>query len=259
MKVIETKQGMFLICNDQETIQRSLLESGQFEINIASIAASILNYKAGAIVDVGANIGVFSVPIGASFRDRKVLCYEPQKNVFHHLCTNLTLNRLSNVFADKLAIGLPEQNTEVDVPDFDIFEERYTGSVSLDRGVIELRATIENVAEPDTYASTYQRVPIKALDDLVGDIHIALIKVDVEGMEQEVLTSASRVLRNDCPALIFEAWNLEQFDGHNQALFSFVKDMGFTIWRFNNNCVALHEKDQRLAKKLDFLVDDRII
>lgn len=48
--------------------------------------------------------------------------------------------------------------------------------------------------------------PVTTLDELVSD-PVAVIKIDVEGMEDSVLKGATRILSTDHPTVYFEAWN----------------------------------------------------
>jgi FkbM family methyltransferase len=55
-----------------------------------------------------------------------------------------------------------------------------------------------------TIAGVSEHVAIARLDDVVGD-RVSVIKVDVEGMEPEVLRGATRVLWHDRPRVFAEA------------------------------------------------------
>lgn len=54
--------------------------------------------------------------------------------------------------------------------------------------------------------------PVTTLDELVKE-PVAVIKVDVEGMEDRVLRGASRILSEDRPALYVEAWDRDVLRG----------------------------------------------
>ena len=57
LKVINTKHGLFFISNPNETIQKSLIQRGEFEYHLVSLASTLITNKPGLILDVGANIG----------------------------------------------------------------------------------------------------------------------------------------------------------------------------------------------------------
>jgi len=252
-QLAETRHGKFLICNPQETIQAALLRDGAFEFHGVVLAVEVLRHKLGDIVDVGANIGIFSVPLAAACPDRKVHSFEPQRNVYMHLCANLVLNRLQNVHARQMAVGVSQPGATIQVPQFDIFQERYTGSVTLDPSVVERRGAIPGIAEPTKWASSFDTVPLVQLDDVLPAAPVAYLKVDVEGMELSVFRSAEKLLERDHPALYFEAWALPQFAENNAQLTDFVTGKGYRIWKIGNDCLAVHQSDTTVLAHLDAL------
>lgn len=252
-QIADTRHGKFLICNPQETIQAALLRDGAFEFHGVVLAVEVLRHKLGAVVDVGANIGVFTVPVATACPDRKVYSFEPQRNVYHHFCANLVLNHLNNVYSHKVAVGVAAPGATVQVPDFDIYQERYTGSVSLDPAVMAKRGAIPGIAEPGNYARAYDSVPLVQLDDVLPATPVAFIKVDVEGMELSVFRSAERILERDRPALYFEAWGLPQFAEQNNQLLQHISLKGYKIWRLGNDCLAVHLLDAMVITQLDAL------
>jgi FkbM family methyltransferase len=237
----ETMQGRFLICNPQETIQAALMQHGQFEPLAARIAAAMTPLKEGCVLDVGANQGIFSVPVARALPDREVLAFEPQRLVFMQLCANLLGNRLMNVLPCNGAVGkVSEPGQTISVPCFNVFEERYTGSVSLDGETQRIRGQIAGVAEPSQWARQHDQVPLRPLDELVAGRKVSFIKIDVEGMELAVLQSGEKVLREQRPSLFFEAWSLPQFNEQRSALLSHVMGLGYALLKINEDYFAYH-------------------
>jgi hypothetical protein len=134
------------------------------------------------------------------------------------------------------------------VPRFDVFDERYTGSVSLDPEVMALRGAIEGVAEPGQWAQQFDEVPLVPLDTLVGDRAVSFIKIDVEGMELAVLRSATGVLERDAPVLFFEAWSLDAFKAHVAELLDFVATQGYDVIRLGSDCLAVPRSRMSVAQ-----------
>lgn len=66
-------------------------------------------------------------------------------------------------------------------------------------------------------AARDETFPVTTLDDLIHD-PVAVIKIDVEGMEDRVLRGASRILSEDQPTVYVEAWNRDQLNGILQLL-----------------------------------------
>ena len=236
-----TPQGRFVICNPRETIQASLLAHGQFEPLASAIAVAIAPLRPGMVVDVGANLGVFAVPVARALPGTPVLCIEPQRMVFMHLCANLLANRLRNVRVLNMAVGPCSRAGEtIAVPVFDVFTERYTGSVSLDKDVQQIRGQVAGVAEPAQWASEHDRVPLVSLDAICAGAEVSFVKIDVEGMELQVLRSGADLLLQQKPTLFFEAWLLPQFEAMRRELLQHVMGLGYTVLQVGADCLAYH-------------------
>lgn len=139
------------------------------------------------VVEVGANIGVHTVPlakaVGATGR---VIAIEPQRIIHQYLCANMALNGLPNV--ETYHCGAGERSGVMAVPLVDYYANQRNnfGGIAL---------VPEGKGEP---------VAIRTVDEIVGERHIQLLKVDVEGMEAEVLRGAQETIRKSRPFLYVE-------------------------------------------------------
>lgn len=248
LKVVNTKHGIFFIINPNETIQKHLLNFGEFEYHLVSFASSLIRNKPGLILDVGANIGTFSIPLAIKFPNCQFTAFEPQRMVFHHCVSNIFLNQLSNITASRAAVSDLDLK-QIRVPYFDIFEN-YTGSVSLDENVILKRTKIEGVAEPGNYAKNYDSVDVVKLDSVVSS-KVSLMKIDVEGMELSVLKSAKRILQDDSPVILFETWDLPDFVNENKEIYEYLSSIGYQSFKMGNDSVACKKEDLSLIKFIE--------
>jgi FkbM family methyltransferase len=135
-------------------------------------------------VEVGANIGAHTVDIARFVgQEGEVHAFEPQRLVFQTLCANLALNQCANVHAKQLAVGA-ELGTIL-VPAMDPSVRTNFGGVSL----VDIPAG--------------ESVPVVTLDSLdLPACHV--IKVDVEGMEAEVIKGANRTIDSYRPIMYLE-------------------------------------------------------
>ena len=139
------------------------------------------------VVEVGANIGAHTVELSRLVGPQgRVLAFEPQRLVFQTLCANLALNSCANVAAFEIAVGA--EAGEIDVPFLPPDRPANFGGLSLQAGPPQ---------------SGSERVALRPLDAL-GLPACQLIKVDVEGMEVEVLRGAERKVAADRPLLYAE-------------------------------------------------------
>src|SRR5205807_9301248 len=51
------------------------------------------------VVEIGANLGLHTVPLAKVANKGRIICLEPQRIIFQMLCANIALNNLTNVFA----------------------------------------------------------------------------------------------------------------------------------------------------------------
>ena len=236
-----TAQGAFLICNKNESIQGALLNNGEFEHMASKLAIIFGASKVGKIIDIGANIGVFTVPVAKNFRDKIIISIEPQKMVFMHLCANVLLNRLTNVEPIRIAVAdFNQTGGRLKIPIFDIFVEKYTGSVSLDQNVQNIRGAIRGIAEPSKWAMQYEDICVQTLDQIASENEISFIKIDVEGMELAVLKTGEVTLKNQLPFLYFECWTLPEFEYLRSELLAYVNSLGYIIIVIGEDCFAFH-------------------
>ena len=136
------------------------------------------------VVDAGANIGAHTVflaqHVGAAGR---VFAFEPQRLVYQILNANVALAGLTNVVTAQAALGAAAGSLKV--PELDPNAANNVGALGLGG------------------FSEGEDVPVRTLDDL-GLARCDFIKIDVEGMEHEVLAGAAALLLRCQPRLYVE-------------------------------------------------------
>jgi FkbM family methyltransferase len=174
----------WVLYNMRDTfVGRSFDRYGEFsELECQTFARLI---KPGQTVfDVGANIGAhtlaFARLVGAK---GLVAAFEPQRDVFQMLCANVALNGLARVWTIWAACG--RELGQVHVPLLDHRALNNVGGLSL----------------VDSPAG--ESVPVMPLDE-VGTSACHFIKIDVEGMEREVIAGAHKTIAKWRPILYVE-------------------------------------------------------
>ncbi len=190
-------------------------------------------------VDVGANVGTYSL-LAAAVADVGIVAFEPSSLAFQRLHENIALNGLeSRISTRREAVGA--------VP----------GTVMMTTGCDAMNHV---VVAGETVLS--EKVAMVSLDDALGAgvaDQLRLIKVDVEGFEEEVLRGAMAVLAAAKPVLIVEA-------NDAPAIRDFLVPLGYQSYSYDparrrlrpldwldirdNNLLAVHERtfvDGRLA------------
>jgi len=186
----------------------SLQKYGEFSIFEQEVFSQIVG-PGSLVVEVGANIGAHTVLLaGLAGPDGEVHAFEPQRIVFQALCANLALNQCTNVFARQSAVG--EHAGTISVPPLDPAVRFNFGGVSL-QGV--------------TFGEI---VPLITLDSL--DLPACqFLKVDVEGMEVEVLKGSTQLIETHRPIMYLENDRLE----HSEELLTMVARFDYrAYWHF---------------------------
>ena len=253
--IVDCKQLELLLLNPQETVQRTLIHQHEFEPFVPGLALALLSKSgvAGDVLDIGSSIGSFAIPTARGIQEdqnqqRQIHCFECQKSVFLHLCSHILINQQQAIINPNHQ-PLSDRVEEIRIPQFNPFEERFTGSVSLKKDVIETRAKMAGVAEPDTLCETYQVMQSKTVDMLFSDQAIALIKIDVEGMETMILKGAAKVIQKSRPFILTESWDLDEFSDLRNELLSLLTSLDYVLFIRENDIAALPK--ERLTPELE--------
>lgn len=203
-----------LLYNIQDVyIGRSLELYGELSAAEAAIYRQVLKPGMTAI-DAGANIGCHTVLMGQLVGPNgRVHAFEAQRQIHQLLCANVALNTLDNVHTHHRAVG--RDTGEIQVPAIDYTKPGNFGGVSL--------ATADNDALTDDHG--WETVPLTTIDALsLKACH--LIKIDVEGMEQEVLRGARETLKAHQPILYVENDRRDRAD----ALADYLLGAGYRLY-----------------------------
>ncbi|HEX6963943.1 MAG TPA: FkbM family methyltransferase, partial [Lacipirellula sp.] len=168
-------------------IQRVLRSEGRVYEDSLLLDCFARELPRGAIIDVGANIGNHTV-VFAKALGRKVVAIEPFPQAFAVLKQNVALNGLAErVTLVAAAAGRQRGRAELQVPP--------TGNWG--------RARITPAQDGE--------VEVIRLDDLRIEGRVALVKIDVEGMENEVLAGAQRLIKRFRPLIYVETQSSPQY------------------------------------------------
>lgn len=213
-----------------------LMNTSSFDQQEVDFALSLLELRklhhgSGVVgIDCGANIGVHTVEWARLMaRWGSVYSFEAQEKIFYALAGNVAINNCFNVTARHCAVGAGAGT--IDVPEPDYFVPSTFGSLEL-----RSRPDHEFIGQPIDYNKT-RPVPLISIDSLALK-RVDLIKIDVEGMEEEVLTGAASTIRNCRPIMIVEAAKSDR-----NKLQGIMQAAGYKVYPMGLNVLAVHEKD----------------
>ena len=135
------------------------------------------------LIDVGANVGHFSLLLSDIVDSEDILAFEPAPSAFRRLGENWELNDWTRKHLFNCAVGETEAT---------VFMANENGPLTTNRVHVGERAG--DIA-----------VPIRSLDSfrhLWADRNIGLLKIDVEGYEPNVFAGSVATLSEDRPGLI---------------------------------------------------------
>ena len=239
---IEGYDADYLLFCTGDIISNTLFRTGKWEEHLLAISTFMISgIERPLILDIGANLGAYSIPLAKSIQniEGEVIGFEPQRIVYYQLCGNIIINRLDNYHAVNAALG--EESGYVDIPEIDYEANNNVGAFSLDKRYRELHG-IEN-----TIKKIANKTALIKLNDFEVNRQPALIKIDVEGLELSVLKGAAEFLdKHNYPPLLFEAWNFDWFREGKAQLLSYISELGYLITNFGTtDYVAQHPKNSR--------------
>ena len=155
-------------------------------------------------LDCGANIGVHTIEWAKLMTGwGNVLAFEAQERVFCALVGNITINNCFNARAMNVALSSSEGTLAIPQPDYR--QNASFGSLELKK-----RANTENIGQAIDYApEALVQVRQLAIDSLNYQ-RLDLIKIDVEGMELEVLAGAEQTIKRCRPIMLIECIKTDQ-------------------------------------------------
>ncbi len=211
--MIETNEGGLLLVDPttDRGVEHSLYWFGIYERGTLEVLKGLLK-PGDAFVDVGANIGLMTV-LAATWvgEGGRVFAFEPHPNTRKLLEGNIATNGLTNVTVYGVGLASEPGVHNLHEPEGgNRGMATFVGSNGVDAGRSIEVATFDACFDPT--------------------VPIAVIKIDVEGFELEVLRGAMTYLTNrqPSPALIIEFSEMRDntFGSNTQPLYAFLKTLG---------------------------------
>lgn len=198
--------GSLFKLNLSEHIEYRLYINGYFDLTALNFIKKYLEINSTFFIDVGANIGSVSIPIANL--GVETIAVEPVSQIYSKLLANVNLNTGHVKSIHKALVG-------------DDFEEK---TITLFSPVGNAGATSHNPNwNPSKGPNNSEIVEVLTLDHLVRSLKFdkhncsILIKIDVEGMEVDVLKGSNEVIRVFRPIFIME-WRIDRYESANKLL-----------------------------------------
>ena len=155
--------------------------------------------NARCFLDVGANIGLYSVMAAKINPSMKIHAFEPGKGAVHFLRENIVLNELSNVHVHEVAVSDRDAQLEfheVTHPKFPWLLHNLNGSSSLQ--------DTHGILKTENYNVEVCRLSTFLKNNNVSDFD--LIKLDTEHNEHLILKDNNHVFKENRPLIMIEIY-----------------------------------------------------
>ncbi len=185
-----------------------------------SLAGLLRQEKINLVLDVGANLGQFVDELWAAGYTGQVVSFEPLASAHAQLVDKA--RRYPNwTIADRTAVGARTGAVDINI----------SGN-SVSSSVLPMLPSHSRAEPHSAYVGT-ETVPMHRLDDLysLSATDRAVLKIDVQGYEKEVLQGATEVLAS-CRAVITEMSLVPLYESQVLAreLWDFLVEQGFEAW-----------------------------
>lgn len=236
--------GMKFIC-DQQNRRIAPFESLNFGVYEAHETDMVLRLMpaSGCFVDIGANVGWYSILVAKAVPGATVYAFEPIPSTYQLLMENILLNGAGEIHPHNFALGAAE-----DQLDF-YFHPENSDSAS----------QVNILGRPDAQKLV---VPVHKLDDVAAseNLKIDFIKCDVEGAELMVVRGALQTIKRDRPILFLEMlrkWSAK-FGYHPNEIIDLLSALGYHCFRLDTDSLRrqLRVDEQTTATNFFFLHAD---
>lgn len=185
------------------------ISRGGYEQFESSVILKLVG-PADTVIDLGANIGYYTILFCDAAKNGHVYAFEPSPKTFGYLRKSILANGFKNVTLHEMAVGDRDGEAE-------IFINGYN------KGDNRLYQSFETKGVP---------IRISTLDSVIpAGTKVDLIKMDIQGFEEHALRGMQRVLReNPQIYIVAECYpkGLRRAGGSVESFFNILEDAGFS-------------------------------
>jgi FkbM family methyltransferase len=210
--VVKEYRNLLLLLRATNHLDRLFLSNMPFEAEqIEYLIEKIKEHNADIFVDVGANMGLYSLTLAkADTNLKRIIAIEAQKENYNHLCGNIFLNGVDDCIEAR-CIGASSTPGNV----------RFLKNKGNSTGTSRIQAT----APASTKFHNFEEhtIEVETLDNLLGSMtgKTLFFKIDVEGHEYDVLRGMPQLMKNN--RCFFQ---IEILDNTEKALSAILADFG---------------------------------
>jgi FkbM family methyltransferase len=190
--------------------------NGEYEKRIMKLVEGI-KIDNGIILNIGANIGFYSVHLANSFAHNEIISVEPNPEAYGTLKKNVEINNLIN----RIKI-------------FNVCISDKTGTIpfTIIRGKSEY-SSINDIIHKSVIKEKKEVIEVKSftLKEITQGKKISLILMDVEGSEHLILENSKEIIEKDRPYILCECNDslLKKFGSSSLKLTLMLNGLGYNV------------------------------
>lgn len=179
---------------------------------------SLRHLSFNTIVDIGANIGLFTIATKNYWPKAKKYLFEPNPNSFRLLVENLKLNKIKATTKQVAVIGKASSKK------VKLYQNSNPAMASIATGI-----------------GSYFRVKTVSFQKIVPNSGDTLLKVDIEGGEYSFLNDKNKEAFKRIKVVLMETHDLSKKQNTAKVL-EYLVDCGFKVYHNNRNVLAINKK-----------------
>jgi FkbM family methyltransferase len=219
-----------------------ILSLGAYEASEVALLLKLLDLRRehhgdGLVaVDCGANLGVHTIEWARHMTGwGVVLAFEAQERIYYALAGNIAINNCFNARAIHAAVS--DRPGTMKIPNPNYLAYASFGSLELKK-----RDNPEFIGQAIDYSED-RMVEVQTVNlDSFNFPRLDLIKIDVEGMELDVLAGGTNCITGKHPILVVEFFKTDK-----DALRAWLEQRGYFTIPIGLNFVAVHKSDKCFA------------
>ena len=181
-------KGVILNLEIEDWIQQNIYLLNEYEDAELNLIEKYIRPQS-VFIDIGANFGLYSLYIAKHFKTTEIIAFEPYTHNYQAFANNVKLNKFNNITVKNMALRKQ-----------DGFITLYNDEKEKNLGMVSTKF-IEN--------SISQEVKMTSFDNYFKSKqgNISAVKIDVEGLEYEVLQGMQESINKHKPVILIEIQN----------------------------------------------------
>lgn len=197
---------------------------------------SLLKDGKGAVLDVGANIGIMTVHLAQKLPNSTIHAFEPIPENLSVLKRVIDKYELKKIKIHETAVGESTGKVQMILP--------HQGKTKM-QGLSHVKhETITEWNDGDEYS-----VPLDTLDNLLNGEPIQGIKIDIENFEFYALKGGKRILESNHPVIYAELWDNE----NRKNCFELLNNLNYKAMVVENGSLVPYDAGKHTNQNFIFI------